>query len=65
MIDHLGKTFTDCERPLIDLSLTVEDGTFVVRDGEALTEPSGQRLFGFDETDEQVSPSQWTNRVCR
>ena len=52
MIDHLAKSFVDCERPLVDLPLTVEDGTFIVRDGEALTEPSGQRLFGFDEVDE-------------
>ncbi len=52
MIDHLGQAFPDCERPLVDIPLTVEDGMLVVRDGNDLTDPSGQRLFGFDDSDD-------------
>lgn len=55
LVDRLQRAFPDVERPMAELPVVVEDGKLLVRDGEALTEPGGQRLLDFEVPDEESS----------
>lgn len=57
LVDRLQRAFPEVDRPLAELPVTIEDGKLLVRDGEELTEPGGQRLLDFEVTDEEQSES--------
>lgn len=47
-LEELARYLPDVERPLAQLSVIVEGRQFLLRQGEGLIEPSGQRRFDFD-----------------
>ncbi len=57
LVDRLQRAFPEVERPLAELPVIIEDGKLLVRDGEELTEPSGQRLLDFEVTEEESNES--------
>ena len=52
LVDQLGAAYPTIERPLVDLPLVIDQGSLFLHDGEALTEPGGQRRFVFDSPEE-------------
>ncbi|QDU86920.1 DNA ligase [Pirellulimonas nuda] len=48
LVAELQAAAPELDRPLVQLSIVVEDGALRVRRGDDLTEPSGQRLLNFD-----------------
>jgi tetratricopeptide (TPR) repeat protein len=52
-LEELGRYLPDVQRPLAQLSVIVEGRQFLLRQGEGLIEPSGQRRFDFDAGDSQ------------
>jgi tetratricopeptide (TPR) repeat protein len=48
VVDQLGRRHPGIERPLTELSLVVEGGGLLVRDGASLSEPGGQKRLEFD-----------------
>jgi tetratricopeptide (TPR) repeat protein len=47
-LEELARYVPDVERPLAQLSVIVEGRQFLLRQGEGLIEPGGQRRFDFD-----------------
>jgi tetratricopeptide (TPR) repeat protein len=47
-VDQLGRNSPSVPRPLAELSLVVEGGRLLLRDGDALSEPGGQKRLEFD-----------------
>ncbi|MGL4512323.1 MAG: tetratricopeptide repeat protein [Lacipirellulaceae bacterium] len=50
-LDELGRRYPALVRPLAELNLVVGEGGLLVRDGDSLTEPGGQKRLDFDSTD--------------
>lgn len=52
MIDRLESAYEALERPLAELPVTVEDGALCIRENGSLTEPTGQKRFDFQSSDD-------------
>lgn len=52
LVDGLRRAYPGLDRPLVELPLVVDQGGLFLRDGEALTEPGGQKRFDFDAPDD-------------
>lgn len=51
-LDSLALQVPHLDRPLAELTVVIRDGQIFLRQGDELTEPTGQMLFAFDEQDE-------------
>lgn len=51
LIDRLAEAFPECDRPLAELPLAVEDGSLLLRSSDSLREATGQRRLDFDSMD--------------
>ncbi|MEM8944110.1 MAG: tetratricopeptide repeat protein [Planctomycetota bacterium] len=52
---QLRSSLPEIERPISDPSVVVSGGQIVLRHGDCLSEPGGQLLIDFDETDQHIA----------
>ncbi|MEM9413001.1 MAG: MerR family transcriptional regulator [Planctomycetota bacterium] len=57
-LSKLAALFPNLQRPLSQLSVIVEGRSLLLREGDGLVEPGGQKRFDFDEVHEAVSDDQ-------
>ena len=48
LADRLASAYPQIDRPLVELPIVVDEGALLLRSGDELTEPGGQKRFDFD-----------------